>query len=138
MKQTDIVYRRNPGLQLLNLFLLFPFAAGIRALRVKHTNTDLFVFLLGFLVVLTLILINNLRPYVRIQKKKILLYLLYSFRPEEHPFELLLGYKIKGKTGIVLFSYDHNPVIIRLRKKDRNNLLEILKNKAIYEIHKIS
>ena len=137
MGSKAVVFRRNYLHQFLNYLLLLPFAAGFRALWIIHTNIDLFVYILGLAIVTALIMINNLRPQVRVMDKKILLYLLYSYKPEEHPFEFLLGYKTKGRSGIVLFSYEHNPVTVRLKTKDRRQFVQILKDKAIYEIKKI-
>lgn len=131
------VFRRAKGSQAANTLLLIPFGMAGAALVIRPTRIDIFVFVMGLAAVITLILINNLRPYIRLENEGLFLYLPYSPRPEEHRFDQMLGYRIRGKYRLFIFSLDHRPVRLYLNPPDRESLVRVLQENNIYEANTI-
>lgn len=120
--------------QIIDAGLLLPFFLALAPLRRSQTPQDLLIFGLGFATVLTLILISNTHPIVVINRRSLTLHLLYSTRPEEHPFEYILGFRTRGHFKITLFSYEHMPITLSLKNRDRSRLVSILQKEGIYAI----
>jgi hypothetical protein len=132
-----LTFRRSLVSRAANWLLLIPFGMAGAALFLKASRLDVFLFIGGLGAVVTLILVNNLRTYIRIGKDRLYLSLPYSSYPEEHPFDLLLGYKIKGRRRLFLYSFEHRPVRVVLDTRDRNTLVKILQENNIYEAEKV-
>lgn len=119
--------------QLANYLFLLPFLLGFRALMHNSRQIDLVVYAAGIIIVLILIVYGNRKPLVQIESKQLLLHLSYKHQAERHPFNEISAYKRLSQNRIRIFSEQHQPVNLRLGKKDTIHLIAILKNEGINE-----
>ena len=115
------------------IFLL-PFLPALRPLLVNYRLADMIIYISGILLVLFLVIYGNHRPLLKSDNRGLNLYLHYRHNAEYHPFSGLKNYRRLGNSRIKLYSADHRPVVLKMRKKDMKNLISLLEEENIHEI----
>lgn len=126
-------FHKRPTRRILNFLFIFPFFLGLRPLFVNYRLLDTLIYLIGMLLILLLIIYNNTIPYIIYDDISLKILLSYREEREEHRFDSMLGFTLYGKRRIVLYSYDHKPLKIILKREDRNRFTKLLKGNNINE-----
>ena len=117
-----------------NYLFLLPFLPALRPLLVNYQLADMIIYISGILLVLFLVIYSNHRPLLKSDNRGLKLYLHYRNNAEYHPFSGFKNYKCLGNSRIGLYSADHRPVVLKMRKKDVEDLISILEEENIHEI----
>ncbi len=133
---SEYIFKKNILYRCSAYLLLLPFIPGFRPLINNYETRDLIVFISGFLITVTLIILSNYKPYITIIDKTLFIYLLQSHKPEIHNFSSIKNIKIKSNRKIVLYFEGYDPLEIRLNKKEQKRLLSIFESENL-EINKV-
>lgn len=120
--------------RLLNYLFVLPLFLGVRPLIVGFSLLDTLIYLGGAVLVIGLIMYNNSIPYILWDEISIKVLLPYREEREEHRFDTMEGYVVKGKRSVVLLSRDHRPLRIFLNPQDCRDFTAILNREGVSEI----
>jgi hypothetical protein len=115
----------------LNFLFILPLFLGFRPLFLNYSPLDTLIFLGGMALIMGLIIYNNSIPYIIYDEFSLKILLSYREDREEHRFDSMLGYVLKGKRRLTLYSLDHKPLKIYLSPRDRERFVAILTQEGI-------
>lgn len=125
------VIKKNLLSRLASFILLLPFVPAARPLISRNNSAELIIFISGFLLTLILIVISNNKPYIKLTEKNLFVYLLYRHKPEIHNFSSMEKALLRTPGRLEIHSSGFDPLDIRLRKKEMENLIERLEKEGV-------
>jgi hypothetical protein len=125
-------FHKGTAGKILNFLFILPLFLGLRPLIINYSLLDTAVFLGGLILILGLIIHNNTVPYITYDDKALRILLPYRENREEHRFDSLLGYRLRGRRALILYSLDHRPLKIVLTLEERNRFVELLASRGIH------
>jgi len=126
-------FHKSTASKILNFLFILPLFLGMRPLFINYSLLDTAVFLGGAGLILGLIIYNNSVPYIVYDERTLKILLPYRENREEHRFDSLLGYYLRGRKSLILISLDHKPLRILLTPGDRKRFVNLLDSKGIRE-----
>jgi len=131
-----LTVKKHPLTRAAHYFFLLPFLPALQPLLVHYRMADMIIYVSGIILVLFLLIYGNHRPLLKVSEKGLNLYLHYRHSAEYHPFTGLESFRRVGSSRIALYSRDHRPVILKMEKKDIENLINILEEENIHATEK--
>lgn len=128
--------KKHPLTRAAHYIFLLPFLPALQPLLVHYRMADLIIYLSGIVLVLFLIIYGNHRPLLKTDNRGLNIFLHYRHNAEYHPYTGLENYSYSGGSRISLYSVDHRPVVLKMRKKDVENLISILEEENIHATNK--
>jgi len=132
----ELTIRKHPLTRVAHYIFLLPFLPALQPLLVHYRKADVVIYLAGIVLVLFLIVYGNHLPLLKTTQNGLNIFLHYRHNAEYHSFKGLRNYKSLKGNRIILYSTDHRPVVLRMKKKDIENLIAVLKEENIHEINK--
>jgi len=132
-----LTVKKHPLTRAAHYIFLLPFLPALQPLLVHYRMADMVIFISGIILVLFLLIYGNHRPLLKTNDKGLNLYLHYRHSAEYHPFSGMKNYRRIGSSRIALYSEDHRPVILKMKKRDVENLINILEEENIHATEKI-
>jgi len=131
-----LTLKKHPATRAAHYIFFLPFIPALRPLLVHYRMADMIIYLSGILLVLFLVVYGNHRPLVKTNEKGLRLFLHYRHNAEFHPFTGINNYRRLNLSRINLYSTDHRPVILKMKKDDVDTLISLLEEKNIHAIEK--
>ena len=128
-----LTLKKHPATRAAHYLYLLPFLPALQPLLVNYRMVDMIIYLAGIVLVLFLVIYGNHRPLLRSGREGLSLYLHYRHTAEYHPFSGMINYKRLSGNRITLYSKNHRPVILNMKKKDVEKLISRLEEENIHE-----
>ncbi len=131
-----LTVKKHPLTRAAHYLFLLPFLPALQPLLVNYRTADMIIYLSGIALVLFLVIYGNHQPLLKTERSGLNLFLHYRHNAEYHPFTGMKNYSRSRGSRISLYSVDHRPVILKMKKNDVDNLISILEEENIHEIEK--
>ncbi len=128
--------KKHPLTRAAHYLFLLPFLPALQPLLVHYRTADMTIYLSGIVLVLFLVIYGNHQPLLKTDSSGLNLFLHYRHNAEYHSFTGMKNYSRSGSSRIRLYSVDHRPVVLTMKKNDVGNLISILEEKNIHAIKK--
>ena len=124
--RTAVILRKHPLIRASHYLFLLPFPPSLRPLLVHYHAADLIIYIVGVLVMTILIVYGNRRPLVRIENQLMALYPHRGRHAEYHPLTDISDCRRSSPSRITMYFRNHEPVTLKLRKRDIEKLISAL------------
>jgi len=129
--KSPLVFRKHLAAKLFNYLFLIPFILAYRPLLVRFDRSEFIWYTIGAVLIIIIIVISNRRPYLKLDERKLTLYLHYYQTPEIHLIDRITLVEPLGKHSCRVHSRDFKPVRINLNPKNQSLLLKTLSERNI-------
>jgi len=124
-------FRKHTAARLFNYLFLIPFILGYRPLLIRFERSEFIWYTIGTAVIFMIIVFSNSRPYLKMDDRKLTLYLHYYQTPEVHSLDRITLVEPLGKHSCRVHSRDFKPVRINLNPGDMTLLLKTFSERNI-------
>lgn len=129
-------FHRGFRSRLLHFIYLLPILLGFRPLIIRFDLTVFILYSIGFLILLVMVIYSNSIPYVIYDKDGLYVLLEYREGREAHPYDQLLGYYRKKRRVLRIYSLEHKPLNLRIRKQEVERLIRLLESKGVSPVER--
>ncbi len=124
--------KKHPATRAAHYVFLIPFLPALQPLLVNYRMADMIIYLAGVVLVITLVIYGNQRPLLKSDETGLKLNLHYRHNAEHHPYSAMIGFKRLSSNRITLYSRDHQPVVLNMKKHDVEKLISRMEMENIH------